>query len=110
MKDTYVITTKGRSSCNEQNLSLKNIIKEAQWLKNFDQPCHKDLELLRFYITKDIMRIEKKIQNNNNDVLGYFVASLVDILIVLLFNDDYWKCSPLCVKIGCIVVLLLLFS
>ena len=32
--------------------------------KDFEQNGHKNIELLRFYVSKDINRIEKKIQKN----------------------------------------------
>ena len=55
--------------------------------KDFEQNGHKNLELLRFYVSKDISRIEKKIQKNESDLLGYFVGSLVDLFIVVLFDQ-----------------------
>lgn len=54
---------------------------------DFEQIGHKNLELLRFYVSKDIKKIDSKIQNNESDLLGYFLGSLVDILTVLLFED-----------------------
>lgn len=48
---------------------------------------HKNIELLRYYISRDMQRIEEKVDNDNNNMLGYFVASLVDVLIVSLFQD-----------------------
>lgn len=57
-------------------------------MKNsFDQIGHKNLELLRFYLNKDIQSIDRKLTSNNDGILGYFIASLVDILIVVLFDD-----------------------
>lgn len=76
--------------------------------KDFEQSGHKNLELLRFYLSKDINKIDKKIQANNSDTIGYFIASLVDILIVLVF-DDYLKCVSLWKKILCILGLVALF-
>lgn len=52
--------------------------------KDFEQNGHKNIELLRFYVSKDINRIEKKIQKNESDLLGYFVGSLVDLFIVVM--------------------------
>ena len=48
---------------------------------------HKNIELLRYYISRDMQRIQEKVDNDNNNLLGYFVASLVDVLIVSLFQD-----------------------
>ncbi|GEM_PF-5283894 len=57
-------------------------------MKNsFNQIEHKSLELLRFYLNKDIQNIDRKITSNNDGILGYFIASLVDILIVVVFDD-----------------------
>lgn len=57
--------------------------------KDFEQIGHKNLELLRFYVSKDIGKIDAKIQNNESNLLGYFLGSLVDVLIVLLFDDFF---------------------
>lgn len=40
--------------------------------RDFEQIGHKNLELLRFYVSKDIRKIDAKIQNNESDLLGYF--------------------------------------
>lgn len=50
---------------------------------------HKNLELLRFYISRDINRLDKKIQQSESNMLGYFLGSLVDALIVILFGDSF---------------------
>lgn len=57
--------------------------------KDFEQIGHKNLELLRFYVTKDIKKIDEKLEENESDLLGYFLGSLVDVLIVLLFDDGF---------------------
>lgn len=57
--------------------------------RDFEQIGHKNLELLRFYVSKDIRKIDAKIQNNESDLLGYFLGSLVDVLVVLLFDDFF---------------------
>lgn len=57
--------------------------------KDFEQIGHKNLELLRFYVSKDIGKIDAKIQNNESNLLGYFLGSLVDVLVVLLFEDFF---------------------
>lgn len=55
--------------------------------KDFEQIGYKNLELLRFYVSKDIKRIDKKMQDSGSNLIGYFIGSLVDILTVLLFSD-----------------------
>lgn len=42
---------------------------------------------MRFYLNKDIRNIDRKITSNYDGLLGYFIASLVDVLIVFLFDD-----------------------
>ena len=54
-----------------------------------DKLEHKNLELLRFYISRDISRLDKKIQQSESNMLGYFLGSLVDALIVILFGDSF---------------------
>lgn len=81
--------------------------------KDFEQIGHKNLELLRFYVSKDIRKIDAKIQNNESDLLGYFLGSLVDVLIVLLFDDFFtaflesYVCS---VKLQVIIKIVLILS
>lgn len=86
--------------------------------KDFEQIGHKNIELLRFYLGKDISKIDKKIQDSESNLLGYFIASLVDILIVLFFDRGLQelltskiKSNLLIVgiKILCIVGLLFVF-
>lgn len=76
--------------------------------KDFEQIGHKNIELLRFYVSKDINKIDKKIQSNDSQMKGYFLASLVDILIVIIF-DNYMECSPIWEKLLWIVGLIALF-
>lgn len=86
--------------------------------KDFEQIGHKNLKLLRFYLSKDIREIDKKIQKDESELLGCIIASLVDIFVVLLFDDALdrliSKCSNsvlffiLC-KIVCVILLLGLF-
>ena len=57
---------------------------------------HKNIELLRYYISRDMQRIQEKVDNDNNNLLGYFVASLVDVLIVSLFQDGLKQLNILC--------------
>lgn len=76
--------------------------------KDFEQIGHKNIELLRFYVSKDINKIDKKIQSNDSQMKGYFLASLVDILIVIIF-DKYMEYSPIWEKLLWIVGLTVLF-
>ena len=55
---------------------------------DFDPNGHKNLELFRYYLNRDLQRIDNSIQDNHGELKGYFVASLVDILIVFLFSED----------------------
>lgn len=55
-------------------------------LKGFDAN-HKDFELLRFYISKDIKRIEKKIPQGESQIVCCMIASLIDLLIAYFFKD-----------------------
>lgn len=75
--------------------------------KDFEQIGHKNLELLRFYVSKDINKLDKKIQSNEGQMKGYILASLVDILIVFVF-DEYMQCTPVWIKI-CYISGLLFF-
>lgn len=83
--------------------------------KDFEQIGYKNLELLRFYVSKDIRKIDNKIQDNGSDLIGYFIGSLVDILIVLLFDDSldqimdqYISCLGLQILIKVLILLLLI--
>lgn len=76
--------------------------------RDFDNIGHKNIELLRFYINKDLKKIDKKLSASNDNFLGYFFASLVDILIVFVF-DDYLDCVPIQWRIGFIIGLIVLF-
>lgn len=86
--------------------------------KDFEQIGHKNLELLRFYVGKDINRIEKKLQNDESNLLGYFIGSLVDVFIVVLFDqglenliNSFVECDILkiLVKVVCILGLIAIF-
>lgn len=76
--------------------------------KDFDYIGHKNIELLRFYINKDLTKIDKKLSTSSDNFLGYFLASLVDILIVFVFND-YLECVSILRRIILIIGLLVLF-
>ena len=54
---------------------------------DFDPNGHKNLELFRYYLNRDLTRIEQNIQNSSNELLGYFIASLADMSVVVLFSD-----------------------
>lgn len=76
--------------------------------RDYDNLGHKNLELLRFYINKDITKIEKNLASSNDQMFGCIIASLIDIFIVLMFDDLFSKWCAL-YKILSIIVLLLLF-
>lgn len=76
--------------------------------RDFDNIGHKNIELLRFYINKDLNKIDKKLATSNDNFLGYFFASLVDILIVFVFSD-YLSCIPVQCRIALIIGLIVLF-
>lgn len=76
--------------------------------KDFEQMGYKNLELLRFYLSKDINKIDKKIQKNDNELRGFFIASLVDFLIVIICNQ-YLERLCFVLKIVSIVGLIVLF-
>lgn len=61
--------------------------------KDFEQIGHKNIELLRFYISNQLNEIDKKIVNNDSQITGYVYASVIDILIVTIF-DNQLNCSP----------------
>ena len=87
--------------------------------RDFEQIGHKNLELLRFYLSKDIREIDKKIQKDESELLGCIIASLVDIFVVVFF-DDALDCMistytdsmlvSILFKILCIILLLVLFA
>lgn len=84
--------------------------------KDFEQIGHKNLELFRFYVSKDIKRIDKKMEENESNILGYFLGSLIDLLIVIFFDQGVnellkSKCSvtQIACKVVGIVGLLFLF-
>lgn len=54
---------------------------------DLDQNNQKNLELFRYYLNRDLSRIDSNIHNNTNELLGYFIASLVDMLVVVLFGE-----------------------
>lgn len=83
--------------------------------KDFEQIGYKNLELLRFYVSKDIRKIDSKMQDSGSDLIGYFIGSLVDILLVLLFDDSlaqvmdqYVSCLGLQILIKVLILLSLI--
>lgn len=77
-------------------------------MKDFNNFGHKNAELLRHYIVKEIREIDKKLTDNSNHVAGYFYASFVDILIVMIFND-FLKKASICFRIILAIILILVF-
>ena len=74
---------------------------------------HKNIELLRYYISRDMRRIEEKVENDTNNLLGYFIASLVDVLIVSLFLDQLAQMkvfTRILLILGLIVLFLLIYK
>ena len=83
--------------------------------KDFEQSGYKNLELLRFYVSKDIRKIDEKMQDSGSDLIGYFIGSLVDILTVHLFDDtldgimnQYVSCIGLRILLKIIILFLLI--
>lgn len=83
--------------------------------KDFEQIGYKNLELLRFYVSKDIRKIDNKMQDSGSELIGYFIGSLVDILTVLLFNDtldqvmkQYVSCFGLQILLKILILFLLI--
>lgn len=75
---------------------------------DFDSNGHKNLELFRYYLNRDLQKIDNSIQDNRGELKGYFVASLVDILVVFLFSEN-WKNDKILSKMMIIVGLIVLF-
>lgn len=81
--------------------------------KDFEH-SHKNLELLRYYISKDIKSLNKKEKKDNSEIISCFLGSLIDILVVLFFQDALKNvCIPtwkkILIKIICIFALIFLF-
>lgn len=77
-------------------------------MKKFEEVEHKNFELLRYYLSSDIGKLRKEINSNNNQILGYFIASIVDVLIVFFF-EEYLINSSLLNKIVCSFGLIIIF-
>ena len=75
---------------------------------DFGPNSHKNLELFRYYLNRDLQEIDNSIQDNRGELFGYFIASLIDILIVTLFDDSLKSITIIC-KICVIVALVILF-
>lgn len=82
---------------------------------DFDPNGHKNLELFRYYLNRDLQKIDSSIQDNRGELKGYFIASLVDILVVFLFSENWidfgkkWIDEEILIKLITIVVLIVLF-
>ena len=82
---------------------------------DFDPNGHKNLELFRYYLNRDLQKIDSSIQDNRGELKGYFIASLVDILVVFLFSENWidfgkkWTDEEILIKLITIVVLIVLF-
>lgn len=76
---------------------------------DFSPNSHKNLELLRYYLNRDLVRIDHNIQRNSTELSGYFIASLVDMSIVVLFSDLLKDKGVLC-KLLVILFLVVLFA
>jgi len=84
--------------------------------KDFEQTGYKNLELLRFYISKDIQAIAEDKKEDNSEIISCFLGSLVDIVVVLLFDDvleaciqEYSDWIKILIKIVSVFLLILLF-
>lgn len=76
--------------------------------KDFNNFGHKNAELLRHYIVREMKKINKKISSDSNQIIGCFIASFVDILIVMIF-DDVLKSYSICQRLLCLVTLIAFF-
>lgn len=59
----------------------------AKAIKSDRYNGHKNLELLRFYISSDIRQLESKLDSQASMRFGYIIASLVELLLAFLFGD-----------------------
>lgn len=74
---------------------------------------HKNIELFRYYISRDMHCIEEKIEKENSELIGYFIASLVDFFIVTLFTDTLNDKSLFCkslIIIGLIIIFVITYK
>ena len=69
---------------------------------------HKHIELLSYYLSRDIKRIENKIKRDEYALLGYFIASIVDVLIVVIF-EEYIKSIAWYYKVAILLGLVILY-
>lgn len=49
---------------------------------------HKNIELLRYYISRNLKQIEDQLKRRNDKIISYIIASLVDLFVVLFFYDE----------------------
>ncbi len=71
---------------------------------DFNSDSYKNLELFRYYLNRDLQKIDSSIKEGHDDLFGYFIASLIDIAIVTLFNDDLAE-MDICCKVVTILAL-----
>ena len=76
--------------------------------KDFNNFGHKNAELLRHYIVREIKGIDKKITDNSSELAGYFIASFVDVLVVMVF-DDFLEKTSICYRILIAAILIVAF-
>lgn len=77
-------------------------------MSNSEYNNHKNFELFRFYLSRDISKLDKKIEKQNNEIIGYVLASLVDVMIVMIFQE-YLSKQEIIVRICSVFILLVLF-
>jgi hypothetical protein len=76
--------------------------------KDFNNFGHKNAELLRHYIVREMKKINKKLSSDSNQIIGCFVASFVDVLIVMIF-DDVLEGYTICKRFICLAILIIIF-
>ena len=71
---------------------------------------YKNSELLRFHITEKIEELNETVERNGNnnfgELSGDIFASLIDLLVVLLFgqSNEGLSCRNICVLLICILI------
>lgn len=68
----------------------------------FDPNNHKNLELFRYYLNNYLEDVKNELRNKESNYFGYFVASIVDVIIVTLFNDVLKR---LCIPIRALIAI-----
>lgn len=69
---------------------------------------YKNIELLRHYLSSQMKNIEGKMSAESNYLIGCIIASLIDILIVLVFDDVLTKVG-IVYKFVALIILIILF-